>query len=108
MTTQFQGKNILVRCLNEAMQNINVAEGSIAVDLPRTIPYASGHAPRVTLPSAAVTEGQVPLAYIASKISQMHLQVELKPLRQRRIRTALAVLSVAKLVPTTDNIPVPR
>lgn len=78
------------------------------VDLPRTIPYASGHAPRVTLPSAAVTEGQVPLAYRALKILQMHLQVEFKPQRYKRIRTASAVLSVAKLVPTTESSPVPR
>jgi hypothetical protein len=55
-----------------------LSEQNFVVDLPRTIPYASGHAPRVTLPSAAVTEGQVPLAYMALKILQMHLQVELK------------------------------
>lgn len=78
------------------------------VDLPRTIPYASGHASRVTLPSAAVTEGQVPLAYRALKILQVHLQVGFKHQRKRKTHTASAVLSVAKLVPTTDNNPVPR
>lgn len=76
------------------------------IDLPRTIPYASGQAPRVTVPSTAVTEGHVPLAYMALKILQIH-SVGTQMQNQSK-RTALAVLSVAKLVPTTDSSPVPR
>jgi hypothetical protein len=37
-------------------------------DRPRRAPYASGQAPRVTVPSEEVVEGHEPSAYIASKI----------------------------------------
>lgn len=64
--------------LDEPMQDLMILPERTIIDLPRTIPYASGHAPRVTVPSAAVTEGHVPLAYIALKILQMHFEIELK------------------------------
>ena len=38
------------------------------MDIPRTIPYASGQGPRIAVPSALVIVGQVPSLYIASKI----------------------------------------
>ena len=37
-------------------------------DIPSAIPYASGQGSRVTVPSAAMVEEQVPSAYIASNI----------------------------------------
>ena len=36
-------------------------------EVPRTLPYASGQGPRVIVPSAAVTLGQVPSLYMALK-----------------------------------------
>ena len=60
----------------------------VAKDLPRTFPYASGHASRVIVPSSAIVVGHVPSLYMALNIE-------------------LAVLSVAKLVPTTVMSPVP-
>ena len=37
-------------------------------NVPKTLPYASGHGSRVTVPSAAVVDEQVPSRYMASKI----------------------------------------
>lgn len=36
--------------------------------IPKSLPYASGHGSRVTVPSGAVVDEQVPSLYIASKI----------------------------------------
>lgn len=43
---------------------------------PNTFPYASGHGPRVIVPSAAVVEGQVPSLYMALKIFKPFGQLE--------------------------------
>lgn len=56
-------------------------------DVPRSMPYASGHAPRTMVPLTSV-DGQVPSAYSALKMAD-------------------AVLSVANDVPTTVMRPVP-
>jgi hypothetical protein len=93
--------------------------------VPRSIPKASGHAWRVIVPSCAVVEGQVPSAYMASKIcdkggisvsrrgsrdveacrcERMHGEEK----RKEVVRTPNAVLSVEKLVPTTLSKPVPK
>ena len=76
--------------------------------VPSTIPYASGQAPRVTVPSAAVVDGHVPSAYMALKICSKHSQHATVNEHSRAVLTAFAVPSVAKLVPTTVMRPVPR
>lgn len=47
-----------------------------AIDIPKTLPYASGHGSRVTVPSAAVVDEQVPSRYMASKIFHGHKYIE--------------------------------
>ena len=79
--------------------------------LPSTIPYASGHGSLVTVPSGAVVDLQVPSAYMALKILSMGTVVRRlihQGTRSIQKLTAFAVLSVAKLVPTTLMRPVPR
>lgn len=44
------------------------AYGETEWDEPSTMPYASGHGPRVSVLSAAVTDGHVPSLYIELKI----------------------------------------
>ena len=60
----------------------------------------------MTVPSAAVVDGQVPSAYIALKIYDD--VTRLWGIIIMGTHTALAVLRVAKLVPTTEMRPVPR
>ena len=69
-------------------------------DVPRTLPYASGHGSLVTVPSGAVVDEQVPSRYMASK-SFHDVQQSWIPLRRKMDLTALAVDRVEKLVPTT-------
>jgi hypothetical protein len=74
-----------IRCkMRGGIKDMKISRKEHIMDVPSTIPYASGQEPRV--PSEFV--GHVPLLYMASKI-------------------ALAVLKVAKLVPTTLISPVP-
>jgi hypothetical protein len=74
--------------------------------IPRTYPYASGQGSLVTVPSAPVVEGHVPLEYRTLKIFEDVTACD--STRRRMPLTPLAVLRVAKLVPTTVNIPVPK
>ena len=58
------------------------------------------------MPSGSVVEGHVPLEYRTLKIFK---SVDIgSPMGCRMMLTPVAVLRVAKLVPTTVNIPVPR
>lgn len=61
----------------------------------------------MTVPSLATVDGQVPSAYIVLNICS-ELKFSRDPDILSVIRTALAVLRVAKLVPTTEIKPVPR
>jgi len=80
------GGNILLSARAE-QKDMNISRKEHISDVPRSFPYASGQGPRTSMPST-VEDGQVPSLYIA-------------------LKTAVAVVSVEKLVPTTVIKPVP-
>jgi hypothetical protein len=61
------GGKIFLR-IRGGMKDIPISRKEHIKEVPSSIPYASGHAPLVTVPSSAVVEGHVPSRYIASKI----------------------------------------
>lgn len=75
------------------------------IDTPSTFPYASGQGPLVTVPSAAVVDGQVPSAYIALKIYESH---ERRSSTRKRATDSIRGAQCRKACPDHRDQPSPK